>query len=69
MILELQKSFDMLLIQEPLWRLLRHTAAMDTSDGDEVWGPPIHPDWILVVPPKGQWTNQSPPRVITYIHK
>ncbi len=49
-ILELRGAFDILLIQEPPWKLLQHTASMNTSDGDEVWGPPIHPDWILIVP-------------------
>nr|BAB32469.1 Pol-like protein Pol-1 [Tricholoma matsutake] len=56
-------DYDLLLIQEPPWRLIRHAPSAYNREGEEVIGAPMSPNWGTLVRPSG---IDSPPRVAIY---
>jgi hypothetical protein len=56
---------DILFIQEPPRRLIRHTFSASSDEGEAVMGAPLHPDWSLFENPP----SDTVPRVSTYMHK
>jgi hypothetical protein len=42
--LSLQRKVDVIFIQEPPWRTIRHTPSASNLEGKEVVGPPLHHD-------------------------
>src|SRR5262249_38019609 len=61
-----RNDIDVLMVQEPPWRLIRRTVSTTDKDSDLVYGPPINPNWTPVFP--GAYSNDEPPRVVTYVH-
>ena len=45
----LKDDFDVLFIQEPPWRLIRHAPSAHNVNGEAVMGAPIHPHWTIMV--------------------
>src|SRR5271156_306329 len=60
-------EFDILMIQEPSWGVIRRTRSTTDRLGDPVIGSQIHTDWLTLVRP-GQGDDDTP-CVLTYIHK
>ena len=42
---ERKSEFDILLLQEPPWRLIRRTVSATNPKGEAVIGAPTHPGW------------------------
>jgi len=63
-------DFDIIFIQEPPWRLVRHAPSGSNPEGEPVIGTTIHPDWSLIVR-KSDLRNEGAdnPRVAVYVHK
>ena len=63
-------GFDIIFIQEPPWRLVRHAPSGSNSEGEPVIRTIIHPDWGLLIH-KSDLHNEGAdnPRVAVYIHK
>jgi len=63
-------DFDIIFIQEPPWRLIRHAPLGANSEGEPVIGTAIHPDWGLLVH-KSDLRNDGAdnPQVAVYVHK
>jgi len=63
-------DFDIIFIQEPPWRLIRHAPSGVAPEGDPVIGTVIHPDWGLIVH-KLDLRNEGAdnPWVAVYVHK
>src|SRR5215467_3247736 len=59
------ENYDLLFIQEPPWKQIRKTVSTVSKTGDDVIGPPIHPNWTLLAQHSGM---DSPPRVLIYAH-
>lgn len=67
-VLETCKSdFDLLFIQEPPWRLIRHAPSAKDPLGESVVGAPMHPDWSLMV--RHRALEDDHPRVVVYASK
>ena len=60
------KSLDLVFLQEPPWRLIRHAPSAYDKEGTPVWGSPRHPKWTCMVPPTEPGTH---PRVMAYVNK
>lgn len=60
------KSLDIVFLQEPPWRLIRHAPSARSKEGAEVWGSPRHPKWNCIVPPVEPGTR---PRVMAYVSR
>ena len=63
----LQRSTDILFIQEPPWASVQNIASLTEKDGTPVRGPPIHPMWVPIIPKSHRELDR--PRVMAYIHK
>jgi len=63
-------DFDIIFIQEPPWRLIRHAPSGVNPEGEPVIGTAIHLDWGLLVC-KSDLCNDGAdnPQVAVYIHK
>jgi len=63
-------EFDIIFIQEPPWRLIRHAPSGSNPAGEPVIGTTIHPDWSLLVR-KSDLRDEGAdnPRVAVYVHK
>jgi hypothetical protein len=64
--LSLQRKVDVIFIQEPPWRTIRHAPSATNLEGEEVIGPPLHRDWNVIYRKPDQSGN---PRTICYVHK
>jgi endonuclease/exonuclease/phosphatase family metal-dependent hydrolase len=64
--LSLQKKVDVIFLQEPPWRTIRHTPSAANLEGEEVIGPPLHHDWNVIYRKPDQSGN---PRTMCYMHK
>jgi hypothetical protein len=64
--LSIQKKVDIIFLQEPPWRTIRHTPSVTNLEGEEVIGPPLHRDWNVIYHKPDQSGN---PRTICYVHK
>ncbi|TEB14657.1 hypothetical protein FA13DRAFT_1651748, partial [Coprinellus micaceus] len=60
------KSFDIVFLQEPPWRLIRHAPSATNKEGTEVRGSPRHPKWTCMVPPV---QADEHPRVMAYVSR
>nr|BAB32465.1 Pol-like protein Pol-1 [Tricholoma matsutake] len=60
---DLVEDYDLLFIQEPPWRLIRHAPSAHNREGEEVIGAPMSPNWGTLVRPSG---IDSPPCVAVY---
>jgi len=58
--------YDILFIQEPPWNFIRFAPSTTASEGNEVVGAPIHPDWTQVV--RFPQDSEQMPRVMCFIH-
>lgn len=65
---EFRLRYDIIFVQEPGWRTVRHSASMLSKDGTPVKGPPIHPQWIPIIPKKTV-PQLDRPRVMAYVHR
>jgi len=53
-ILETHFYFDIILIQEPPWSIIRSIPSSTSSEGDILVGAPHYPNWLsFAVPPVG----------------
>jgi endonuclease/exonuclease/phosphatase family metal-dependent hydrolase len=64
--LSLQKKVDVIFLQEPPWRTIRHAPSAMSEEGEEVVGPPLHHDWNVIYCKLDQSGN---PRTMCYVHK
>jgi hypothetical protein len=64
--LSLQKKVDVIFLQEPPWRTIRHAPSAQSKEGEEVVGPPLHCDWSVIYRKPDQLGN---PRTMCYVHK
>jgi hypothetical protein len=64
--LSLQKKVDVLFLQEPPWRTVRHAPSAKSKEGKEVVGPLLHYDWNVIYHKLDQSGN---PRTMCYMHK
>jgi hypothetical protein len=64
--LSLQKKVDVIFLQEPPWRTIRHTPSAKSKEGEEIVGPPLHRDWNMIYHKPDQSGN---PRTMCYVHK
>jgi len=63
-------NFDLLFIQEPPWRLVRHAPLGTNPKGEPVIRTVIHPDWGLIIRKSDLSSKGSDnPRVAVYVHK
>jgi hypothetical protein len=46
--LSLQKKVDVIFLQEPSWRTIRHAPSAASLEGEEVVRPPLHRDWNVI---------------------
>ncbi|TFK17354.1 hypothetical protein FA15DRAFT_576550, partial [Coprinopsis marcescibilis] len=60
-----KEDFDIIFVQEPPWRTVRHAPSTTTREGDAVIGAPNHPDWISMVRWSGE-DEETCPRVMAY---
>ncbi|TFK20617.1 hypothetical protein FA15DRAFT_569263, partial [Coprinopsis marcescibilis] len=51
----LKEDFNIIFIQEPPWRTVRHAPSTMTRRGDAVIRAPHHPDWISMV----RWSGED----------
>ncbi|KAF9263129.1 hypothetical protein L218DRAFT_866086, partial [Marasmius fiardii PR-910] len=59
--------YDVIFIQEPPWRLIRHAPSAKDPLGESVVGMPNHPDWTAMV---RHWTGEGErPHVAAYVSK
>jgi hypothetical protein len=64
--LSLQKKVDIIFLQEPPWRTVRHTPSACSKEGEEVVGPPLHHDWNVIY---CKLDHSGNPRTMCYMHK
>jgi hypothetical protein len=64
--LSLQRKVDVIFLQEPPWRMIRHTPSALSKEGEEVSRPPLHCDWNVIFCKSDQSGN---PRTVCYVHK
>jgi hypothetical protein len=64
--LSIQKKVDVIFLQEPPWRTIRHAPSATNLEGKEVIGPPLHRDWNVIYCKPDQSGN---PRTMCYVHK
>jgi hypothetical protein len=64
--LSLQRKVDVIFIQKPPWRTIRHAPLATSLEGKEVIGPPLHCDWNVIYHKPDQSGN---PRTMCYVHK
>jgi endonuclease/exonuclease/phosphatase family metal-dependent hydrolase len=64
--LSIQRKVDVIFLQEPPWRTIRHTPSATNLEGEEVIGPPLHRDWNVIYCKPDQSGN---PRTMCYVHK
>jgi hypothetical protein len=64
--LSLQKKVDVIFLQEPPWRTIRHAPSATNLEGEEVIGPPLHRNWNVIYRKPDQSGN---PRTMCYVHK
>src|SRR5215469_2670892 len=62
----LKDSTDVIFIQDPSWRLIRHAPSSEHVEGQPVEGLPIHPEWVIMF---RNGTGDNRPRVASYFHK
>jgi len=63
-------DFDIIFIQEPPWRLIRHAPSGIDPAGEPVIGTVIHLDWGLIIRKSDlQDEGADNPRVAVYVHK
>ena len=65
-ILETQSLFDIILIQEPPWSIIRKVPSTSSSKGKNFVGTVHHPNWLLFV--INLMNKATPPRVTAYIN-
>src|SRR6185369_8819497 len=61
---DLQGEVDIFMIQESLWKMIRHMASMTDPEGSPVIGLPHHPAWISIYKPG---TLEDCSRVAAYV--
>jgi len=65
-ILENNKNYDIILIQEPLGSNIWQIPSILSQEGDNLIGAPYHPSWTLFV--RNSDTKNNYPRVATYLN-
>ena len=65
-LLETQKDFDIILIQEPPWSEIRKVPSSSNSEGDPFIGISHHPNWIMFS--RNPTDNNDSPRVVSYVN-
>jgi endonuclease/exonuclease/phosphatase family metal-dependent hydrolase len=64
--LSIQRKVDVIFLQEPPWRTIRHAPSATSTVGKEVVGPLLHHDWNVIYRKPDQSGN---PRTMCYVHK
>ena len=62
-ILEVQKEFDIIFIQKPLWSSI---LSLSNKKEEKLVGVPNHPNWIIFS--RNTSSDHDSPRVISYIN-
>ena len=66
-LLEIQKDlYNVLFIQEPPWNFVYFVSFTTISGEDEVFGTPIHPDWVQVV--QFPQNSEQTPSIMCFTH-
>ena len=65
-ILEVQKEFDIIFIQEPPWSFIQSIPSSLNEEGEKLVGVPNHPNWITFS--RNTSSDHDSPRVISYIN-
>ena len=60
-------NYDIIFIQEPLYREIYKAPSSSNIEGEAVIGAPMHPEWLYLVRP--QKPNKRLPRVMAYVSK
>jgi hypothetical protein len=64
--LSIQRKVDVIFLQEPPWRTIRHAPSASNLEGEEVVGPPLHQNWNVIYHKPDHLGN---PRTMCYVHK
>ena len=64
-VLEVNRDFNIIFIQEPLWTTLRSIPSSTNPEGVSLVGIPFHPNWLTFA--RELLSSNDSPRVITYI--
>ena len=62
----MNKDFNILFIQEPLWSFICNILSSSNKKENKVVGAPNHPNWLAFLRPLSEINNH--PRVISYIN-
>ena len=65
-LLETQKDFNIILIQEPPWLEIQKIPSLSNSEGDPFVGTSHHPNWIMFG--RNPTNNNDLPRVVSYVN-
>ena len=65
-ILETRNDFDIILIQEPPWSIIRSIPSSASSEGEVLVGVPYHPNWLSFA--RSSPIQSDYPRVMAYIN-
>ena len=65
-ILEAQKEFDIVFIQELPWLFIQSISSLLKKEGEELVGVPNHPNWIIFY--RKTSSNHDSSRIIYYIN-
>ena len=65
-LLEAQKDFDIILIQEPPWSEIRKIPSSSNSEGEPLIGTSHHPNWIMF--DRYPMDSNNLPRVVSYVN-
>jgi len=65
-ILEVNRDFDIIFIQEPLWMTIRSIPSESNAKGISLLGVPNHPNWLKFA--RDPCLTNDLPRVISYIN-
>ena len=66
-ILENNKDYDIIFIQEPPWATIRQVPSTSSSEGENLIGTSHHLSWTLFI--RNSETENDHPRVTTYVNK
>jgi len=66
MILEFNKYFDIIFIQELLWLFIQSIPSSSSEEGDSLVKAPNHPNWVTFS--RSPLNDNDSPRVVSYIN-
>ena len=65
-LLETQKDFDIILLQEPSWSEIRKIPSLSNCEEDPLIGTSHHPNWVIFG--RNPMNSNDSPRVVSYVN-